>query len=179
LVRWVCTVRMSSNFNRIFILDIDECLSAPCENNGTCYDLVNSYFCLCVPGYTGPECAISISPWFSIVVSLVHVVNYWTKTAKQHDKHTEYSCVFAWGFLVYLGCLRYCVRLANQKLRLSSKFKTKAPHVGALYARRWKLYLSLTSAFICSSTARLCRKTESQSDSHLWPIDLKINMDHR
>jgi len=38
---------------------------------------------------------------------------------------------------------------------------TRAPHVGALYARRmsrsmnklWNLYLSLTSAFICSSTA--------------------------
>ena len=42
------------------------------------------------------------------------------------------------------------------------KDRTRAPHVGALYARRmsrsinywWKLYLSLTSAFICSSADR-------------------------
>jgi len=43
---------------------------------------------------------------------------------------------------------------------LSHQTWTRAPHVGALYARRmshsikywWKLYLSLTSAFTCSST---------------------------
>jgi len=41
-----------------------------------------------------------------------------------------------------------------------------------------KTLLECNLAFICSSTARLCWKTESQNDFHLWPIDLKINMDH-
>jgi len=47
---------------------------------------------------------------------------------------------------------------------------TRAPHVGALYTRRMSRSKnkSLNSAFIYSSTARLCRKTESQSDFHLW-----------
>lgn len=31
-------------------IDIDECNSSPCLNNGTCIDLVNSYSCDCKPG---------------------------------------------------------------------------------------------------------------------------------
>ena len=38
------------------ILDINECESAPCMNNGTCIDEVNSYSCECMPGYTGSTC---------------------------------------------------------------------------------------------------------------------------
>jgi Notch-like protein len=36
--------------------DIDECSSNPCENGGTCNDLVNGYDCTCVPGYNGINC---------------------------------------------------------------------------------------------------------------------------
>ena len=39
--------------------DIDECLSAPCQNGGSCTDAVNSYTCACAPGYMGPECQTS------------------------------------------------------------------------------------------------------------------------
>ena len=37
--------------------DIDECASNPYENNGTCFDLVNGYYCMCVPGYTDAQCS--------------------------------------------------------------------------------------------------------------------------
>ena len=42
--------------------DIDECFvySYPCENNGTCYDLVNDYMCICLEGFTGENCSINI-----------------------------------------------------------------------------------------------------------------------
>ena len=43
-------------------LNINECLSVPCLNDGTCYDLVNGTFCACVMGYAGPLCATAISP---------------------------------------------------------------------------------------------------------------------
>ena len=33
--------------------NIDECESAPCVNGATCIDQLNSYECVCVPGYTG------------------------------------------------------------------------------------------------------------------------------
>ena len=40
----------------IFVLDVDDCMSNPCENDGNCTDGVNEYLCACVPGYTGADC---------------------------------------------------------------------------------------------------------------------------
>ena len=42
-----------------FSIEIDECLPAPCENNGTCTDLLNGYNCTCDTGYEGDTCADS------------------------------------------------------------------------------------------------------------------------
>ena len=39
-----------------FPTEIDECDSKPCQNNATCIDLVNSYRCQCIAGYTGNQC---------------------------------------------------------------------------------------------------------------------------
>ncbi|NXK55832.1 PGCB protein, partial [Chauna torquata] len=36
--------------------DIDDCLSSPCQNGGTCIDEVNSFVCLCLPSYGGSRC---------------------------------------------------------------------------------------------------------------------------
>ena len=36
--------------------DIDECTSAPCNNNGSCEDLTRGYRCTCKQGYTGVNC---------------------------------------------------------------------------------------------------------------------------
>ena len=38
------------------ILSVDECLSIPCLNGGTCKDDVGRYTCTCAPGYTGTHC---------------------------------------------------------------------------------------------------------------------------
>ena len=38
----------------------DECLSSPCENGGTCVDLVGTFSCDCPPGLTGPTCAVNL-----------------------------------------------------------------------------------------------------------------------
>ena len=42
------------------VTDDDECVSSPCQNGGTCIDLVGSFSCDCPPGLTGPTCAINI-----------------------------------------------------------------------------------------------------------------------
>lgn len=40
--------------------DINECDPEPCLNEGACMDLVNSYTCDCVLGYTGMNCQTGI-----------------------------------------------------------------------------------------------------------------------
>ena len=35
---------------------VDECMSSPCENGGTCLDRVNKYTCSCAPSFTGTNC---------------------------------------------------------------------------------------------------------------------------
>ncbi|XP_052803933.1 adhesion G protein-coupled receptor E2-like isoform X2 [Mya arenaria] len=40
--------------------DIDECSSAPCQNEATCVDNVNKYTCTCKAGYHGVNCEIEV-----------------------------------------------------------------------------------------------------------------------
>ncbi|XP_067275729.1 fibulin-7 isoform X1 [Pseudorasbora parva] len=47
--------------------DIDECLSSPCANGGTCTDEVNGFSCFCAKGWAGPSCA-SPTPTFFVNV---------------------------------------------------------------------------------------------------------------
>ncbi|NXM73932.1 PGCB protein, partial [Serilophus lunatus] len=49
LLAWVGTGNASRQ-------DIDDCLSSPCQNGGTCIDEVNSFVCLCLPSYGGSRC---------------------------------------------------------------------------------------------------------------------------
>ncbi|XP_078346924.1 uncharacterized protein LOC144632199 [Oculina patagonica] len=37
-------------------MDIVDCASQPCKNNGTCTDQVNGYNCSCAPGFNGTQC---------------------------------------------------------------------------------------------------------------------------
>ncbi|CAG2249826.1 unnamed protein product [Mytilus edulis] len=36
--------------------DFDECGSNPCQNGGTCLDVINGYTCNCYPAYQGTDC---------------------------------------------------------------------------------------------------------------------------
>ena len=38
------------------LTDIDDCHSAPCQNNGTCQDAIAMYSCNCISGYHGSNC---------------------------------------------------------------------------------------------------------------------------
>ena len=52
-------VTYTDSFLIFFILDINECEFFPCENNGTCIDLIDQFTCQCVAGYTGDHCESS------------------------------------------------------------------------------------------------------------------------
>ena len=38
------------------LADIDECISDPCQNGGTCKDEGNRFTCHCKDGYNGRTC---------------------------------------------------------------------------------------------------------------------------
>ena len=50
------TFSVSSLTLLLLISDINECKSAPCQNNATCVDQINQYRCDCLPGYNGKHC---------------------------------------------------------------------------------------------------------------------------
>lgn len=37
----------------LFILDVDECLTNPCNINAECSNVPGSFACICRPGYSG------------------------------------------------------------------------------------------------------------------------------
>lgn len=39
-------------------MEINECLSMPCHNDGVCTDLIAGYLCACTEDYAGPQCDI-------------------------------------------------------------------------------------------------------------------------
>ncbi|KAG6923744.1 sushi, nidogen and EGF like domains 1 [Chelydra serpentina] len=43
-------------------LDVDECLSHPCQNSATCIQGINSFSCQCPPGFKGAMCETVESP---------------------------------------------------------------------------------------------------------------------
>ena len=40
----------------MIVSDINDCASLPCDNGATCMDLIDSYQCNCIPGYTDSNC---------------------------------------------------------------------------------------------------------------------------
>ena len=45
----------------IIFSDINECIPDPCQNGGSCTDVVNDYNCTCVLGFNGTNCENSTS----------------------------------------------------------------------------------------------------------------------
>ena len=43
-------------FLYIIFVDVDECLTSPCSNNGACINLNGSFNCTCIPGWSGDHC---------------------------------------------------------------------------------------------------------------------------
>jgi len=98
-------------------LDIDDCVSNPCQNGGSCEDGINSYTCTCVAGYTGhdcetvPECRLDNECTNS---SIPHCVDYSCVECGSNEQcsdgmvcnmqnHTCVICLFHDGIIVMDG----------------------------------------------------------------------------
>ena len=51
-----CDRGYTSNSNNTECVDVDECASAPCLNNGICQDGRGDFACLCHDGFSGETC---------------------------------------------------------------------------------------------------------------------------
>ena len=47
-----------------YIIDIKECESEPCQNNGVCNEAINSFECQCAVGFIGEKCETSECEFF-------------------------------------------------------------------------------------------------------------------
>eukprot|EP01043_Picozoa_sp_COSAG02_P014699 COSAG02_NODE_610_length_19566_cov_39.049622_14_plen_2310_part_01 len=57
----ICHIGYSGNGFGDNCTDVDECLSEPCQNGGTCVDRLNAYQCNCAPGWKSEMCEEDIN----------------------------------------------------------------------------------------------------------------------
>lgn len=55
------SVNVLISFHGVIFPDGNQCSDAPCLNGGTCVDAGITYFCNCVPGFSGMNCEQNIS----------------------------------------------------------------------------------------------------------------------
>ena len=103
LLIWLIIIYSNTNFK-----DINDCKLDPCIH-GNCTDRVNSYICLCNPGYSGKMCAegtkkLKSLTWFTINCSSTKIkdINDCEPDPCKHghciDGVNSYTCICNAGF---------------------------------------------------------------------------------
>lgn len=59
-----------SVYSNLTLSEIDECVSNPCLNGGSCTDLFRAYNCSCAPGFAGTNCETSKKDYSISKISL-------------------------------------------------------------------------------------------------------------
>ena len=80
----------------VFLVDINECESNPCQNGGICTDVVNGYTCKCSPGYTDAICQTGVSDVNTVVTFCVKNIEF-----KSLNEIILSSCPFV-RYIIYV-----------------------------------------------------------------------------
>ena len=62
----------SMNVQNIHLIDINDCASTPCMNEGICVDGINSFTCNCPHGFIGKDCSISMICFMKTKLAVVY-----------------------------------------------------------------------------------------------------------
>ncbi len=65
--------------------EINECLSQPCMNGGTCRDRVASYLCECEDGFSGQRCQTGNTLHISCLFLILYLMSYWHYDIRDFD----------------------------------------------------------------------------------------------
>jgi hypothetical protein len=109
--------------------NIDECLSSPCVNNGTCIDSVDGYTCQCTNDYIDRHCSMPLNDTcFGLLFTCQHDGQCQLKSVHLYVDHPRTECQCQSGYTGQwcqhdscstLSCQHNgtCERLANGQAR--------------------------------------------------------------
>lgn len=127
--------------------DIDECLSSPCQNNGTCQNLVARYNCLCDSNHTGVNCESLIDPCTALTPcrngATCHVISDFNYTCTCAEGYAGKLCTDR-TTLGFDGTSSMTLPAPPSSSNISFSFQTIFPE-GVLVSRSSSWTLSLVS----------------------------------
>lgn len=131
---------------RLYVSDIDNCASFPCENGGTCTDDINSYTCICIPGYTGSSCSVGRT-FLSFVNSCNNARHLYIQSFNLYQitvmlfirTFNLIIYVFAFFFAFPFFCRRQWVSIKVSFKLMQTAFYVRVPRI------LWVLILTLVS----------------------------------
>ena len=123
---WIAyIVWTTEQYKYLYIADINECESNPCQHSGLCVDLPNSYQCDCTEGYRGDNCQIgkAVKNQIKQEDSSKYALYFASKLVSHHSRFSyRYQLLSSsrWLFLVYVRDI--CYAGASRALALSFNF---------------------------------------------------------
>ena len=69
-----CYLLLLFFFCSVNLIDINECDSNPCQNNGECKNTLGSYYCVCPRGFLGINCGSGNSTIVHVIFKTYHVL---------------------------------------------------------------------------------------------------------